>query len=165
MIILAIDPGPVTCGVVELNTSRWRLSLAEGAATVQRALDLVATAPERGVGAIAIERVKAGQFAGDSYLQTSEVVGRLQERGIVAGFAPALMYRTDILRWLDLLGVKGTRDAAVNRELVRRYGGATKAQVKGTRSNPGPLFGISHHGWQALGVAEAYAESQGLRKQ
>lgn len=164
MRILAIDPGPTTCGVVSVDMAARRLVVCYPKATIDEALSAVAGSAWDGTDHVVIERVKAGRHAGDSYLQTSESVGRLWQMGIVAGVPVSLMYRTEVLRWLDLLGISGNRDSAVTRELISRFGGSTASEVKGTKNNPGPLYGISGHAWQALAVAEAHAESIGLRR-
>lgn len=43
------------------------------------------------------------------------------------------------------------KDQHIRQALIDRFGGP------GTKKHPGPLYGISGHGWQALGLAVAYA--------
>ena len=154
MIIIGIDPGPKTCGVVVYDTEARHVIEAHKAMPVADAIESICGVHSWAVDHVAIERVKAGRFAGDDYLLTAEVVGRCQQAAIVARLPYTLHYRSEVLRYLDLLGSRGNRDALVRAELIAMHGG-TKQIACGTKKAPGPLFGVSSHAWQALGLAYA----------
>ena len=63
------------------------------------------------------------------------------------------VYRTQVKH--VLCGATRAKDANVRRALINIYGGDMKT-AKGTKKKPGPLYGVSKHGWAALGVAVAY---------
>ena len=90
-------------------------------------------------------------ISGGSLLQTSEVVGRLQQRALDLGLPVSLHYRRDVLRFLDVTG-RGNRDSLVRMRLIEMHGG-TRAAAIGLKASPGPLYGVSGHAWQALAVA------------
>lgn len=48
------------------------------------------------------------------------------------------------------------KDANVRAALIERYGPV------GTKSNPGPFYGVAGHIWSAAGVAVTYAECDGV---
>jgi len=145
VIILGIDPGPAICGWAEYDTAA-RVVLCAAHVTVEEALDLLRAR----LGAlVAIERVQSQGQSGASLLQTSEVVGRLQQRALISGLPVDLIYRREVLRALDVTG-RGERDSMVRQRLLEMHPGG-----KGTKKAPGPLYGVSGHCWQALAVAVA----------
>lgn len=154
MIVLGIDPGPTTCGVVLYDAAARQVTGAWSAVSVEDVLLLVL---QRTDTVVAIERVQAQGQSGASLLETSEVVGRLQQRALDFGRAVRLMYRREVLRALDVTGT-GNRDALVRQRIIEAHGGAAAI---GTKRAPGPLYGVSGHAWQALGVAFAAAETMG----
>jgi len=150
--IIGIDPGPTTCGIVILDGTR--VTLAHKAATVPECLHILrGTSVLEGYSnaTVAIERVQSYGIAGASLLQTAEVCGRLQQCAEDSGHMTLLFYRREVLRALDVTG-KGSRDAVVRQRLLEIWGGDPKA-LKGTKRDPGPLYGVAGHAWQALAVA------------
>ena len=61
------------------------------------------------------------------------------------------LYRREVLRGLDVTG-KGNRDSLVRQRLIEMFGGDRKT-AQGTKKEPGPLYGVASHAWQALAVA------------
>jgi len=147
----AIDPGPTTCGVVLYHPIASRVLWAANELPVEDAVALARAKARDGL-LVAIERVQSQGQAGASLLRTSEVVGRLQQAAL-GGLAPVLLYRSDVLRALDVTG-RGNRDKLVRARLIELHGGSKEAAV-GRKAAPGPLYGVSGHAWQALGVAVA----------
>lgn len=88
-------------------------------------------------------------------IMTQRIVGRFQERWKLArGEEMALVKRSAVRKHLHANKRNGqTPDTQVIEQLTFRFGG------KGTKKNPGPLYGIKSHAWQALGVAVTYAET------
>ena len=146
MIVLGIDCGPTTSGVALYDTVSRRVVLSDSAAPLPAVLDLLRY---DAIDLVAIERVQSYGIAGASLLQTSEVVGRLWQRGLDEKLDVVLLYRREVLRALDVTG-KGNRDAMVRERLIEMHPGG-----KGTKRQPGPLYGVASHAWQALGVAVA----------
>ncbi|MBI3205003.1 MAG: hypothetical protein HYZ29_25930 [Myxococcales bacterium] len=146
--ILGIDPGPTQCGLVMLYLGRITdVTIC----SVAEALDAISCGYDRGEFCVAIERVQSCGQAGASLLSTSEVVGRLQQRALDSGHETILLYRRAILAALDITG-RGNRDAIVRQRLIEMFGGSKEMAV-GTRKDPGPLYGVHGHAWQALAVA------------
>lgn len=145
--ILGIDPGPVNCGLARYDNGR--VTLARKDATIDEALREISL----GASLVRIERVQSYGISGGTLLRTSEVVGRLLQRALDCGHPVELIYRREVLARLDI-GGKGNRDALVRARLIEMHGG-TKRAACGIKKAPGPLYGVSGHAWQALGVALA----------
>ena len=154
MIVLAIDPGPVKCGVVLYDDHNRIVLYTLKAATVDQAVDLVRDAKGSDT-LIAIERVQSMGQAGASLLQTSEVVGRLHQRALDSGLPVVLLYRREVCSHLHVHGAG--KDSQVRQRMIEAHGGSREIAV-GTKRNPGPLHGVASHAWQALGLAYVAAE-------
>ena len=77
------------------------------------------------------------------------------------GVPLVLLYRREVLRILGVTGGSGA-DSRVRGAMIERHGG-DRATAQGNKRAPGPLYGVSSHAWQALGLAVAVA-SLGLRR-
>lgn len=143
--VLAIDPGPLTCGVVWYVDGA--VTGAKAALPVEDVLRVVATTRYP----VACERVQSYGVAGASLLRTAEVYGRIEQAAAHAGVPHVGVYRREVLAALDVSG-RGTRDARVRQRLIEMHGGS-RAVAVGTRAAPGPLYGVTSHAWQALAVA------------
>ena len=162
MKILAIDPGPDACGLVVYCTDERRVLVADKAKPTDDAVKLVsAMAVQGSAQLVACERVQSYGISGGSLLRTAEVYGRVLERAAFGGLQFRGLYRREVLRELDLLGARGNRDAAVRQRMIEMHGG-TKRAACGLKSAPGPLYGVSSHAWQALGLAVAVASREQL---
>jgi hypothetical protein len=157
--IFAIDSGPTTCGAVLYHPIASRVLWAANKLPVEDAVELARAKARDGL-LVAIERVQSQGQAGASLLRTSEVVGRLQQAALVGcddavlrGRPPVLLYRSEVLRALDVTG-RGNRDKMVRARLIELHGGSKEAAV-GRKATPGPLYGVAGHAWQALGLAVA----------
>jgi hypothetical protein len=155
MIVLAIDPGPVTCGVVLYDSTARQVLNSYKAATVDEALSLCRGLEYDRIELVAIERVQSMGQAGASLLQTSEVVGRLHQRALDSGLPVVLLYRREVCSHLHVHGAG--KDAQVRQRMIEAHGGSQELAV-GTKRNPGPLYGVASHAWQALGLAYVAAE-------
>lgn len=155
--ILAIDPGPARCGVVLYDPGERRVELAHGAMDVEEVLAGLNVWRLAGHGMVlAIERVQSQGQSGADLLETAVVVGRLYQRALDAWWRDVrLVPRRVVCRHLDVSG--GSKDAQVRQRLIEMHGGTTAAAV-GTKRAPGPLYGVSSHAWQALGLAVVVAE-------
>lgn len=113
---------------------------------------------------LAIERVRSmGQVAGNSLFDTSEWIGRF-EQAFVGEVTKIPRIQIKVL----LCGKAGARDSDVREAVLQRYQqqidndvlmpGGGKNPIQGTKSKPGPLYGIKTHLWQALGAALVHIE-------
>jgi hypothetical protein len=96
---------------------------------------------------VGIERCQSAGISGASLLQTSEYVGRFYQVCLDQGHAVELLYRRVVLKHLDISG-RGNRDSLVRQRMLEMHPAG-----KGTKRDPGPLYGLAGHSWQALGVA------------
>lgn len=138
--ILAIDPGTHQSGFV----------LYEGKVISSGVMDnddLLKVVADDKSDALAIEGFRArGNVIDNNCVQTIRWEGRfLQAWGCPEDVV--LVARSDVKKFLGLPG--SSDDAKVNAGLRKLLG------EKGTKANPGPLFGVSSHAWAALGVAVA----------
>lgn len=149
--MLAIDPGPVQSAWVQLADDQRILGkdLEPNLRVLARIHASFLLYPTTHV---AIERIKArGMRLGDDTLQTCEWVGRFQQ--ICGGDLPCvhLCYRPEIVHWITH-GAPQANDASVRRCILDYYG-PSRDQAIGTKTRPGPLYGVRRDVWQALAVA------------
>lgn len=147
MTLLAVDPGTDESGWVV-----WHDDNTLGAFGISpnaEVIELCRTWP----GDLAIEWIRSyGQAVGREVFETCRAVGRMQQ----AYSEPDevnLVYRVDVKKHICDSG-KAT-DSNIMHAIMDLFphtgGGATPA--KGTKSQPGPLFGMNKHCWAALAVA------------
>jgi hypothetical protein len=171
--LLAIDPGPETCGVVLLDVDEFppRVIRAWSEMPVARLLKDLKDPRMAGVR-VAAERITGyGKEVGASTFLTCEVFGKIDLRCADVG----LVFADDITRKVvkTRLGLPTTAtEAQVNAVMRHTYpatgGGSTPAV--GTKAKPGPLYKIRHpelstpgekiHTWAALGVGLAWCLEQ-----
>lgn len=152
MIVLGIDPGPTHCGAVIYDSDERGIVLAWKSLSVSDAIEMVGRhGPTGALDLVAIERVQSYGIAGASLLRTAEVGGMLHQCASNLGLDVVWLYRREVLRGLDVTG-KGNRDSLVRQRLIEIFGGDRKT-AQGTKKQPGPLYGVSSHAWQALAVA------------
>lgn len=113
---------------------------------------------------LAIEMVASyGMPVGREVFETVRWVGRFQQIWRYPDEVH-LIYRRDVK--LHLCNSAKAKDANIRQallDLFPRTGGGKTPQV-GTKSQPGPLYGVSTHAWSALGVAvTAHHQSMGRK--
>ncbi len=171
MLILAIDPGTRTSGVClyESDSRRvvWSSKALDNmhalALCRSNALDFAAVVMDltptlkgwRGPYTIAVERVQAQGIAGNDVMLTCEWSARFVEAADSVGHATRWHYRREVCRHLDVVGAN--KDAQVRARCIELHGGDRKA-AQGTKKEPGPLYGVAGHAWQALGLALLVAD-------
>lgn len=139
--VLAIDPGNVHSGVVRFNGERV---IFAGVIENEDVLKIIA---DDNSDLLAIELfVATNQRLGNESIETIHWGGRFHQ----AAGDPESVILVPRARVKKALGL-GHRDGdkEVNARLAALIG------PKGTKSNPGPTFGVSSHSWAALGVAVA----------
>jgi hypothetical protein len=163
VIVLGIDPGPTHCGVVLYDTDEGRA--LDSAKDMPIDSVLVVLRNPRGlfrscVAPIDLVTIERPQFSGQrnasaELLRTAEVVGRLQQRALDSGLTVSLLTRREVCRELHVSGAG--KDGQVRTAMIEEHGGSKEVAV-GTKKNPGKLYGVTSHAWQALGLAFVAAQ-------
>lgn len=149
MILIAIDPGPTTSGVVVYDTDAQRVTQAH-AELVWPDVRQVLTHHMLTSACVVCERTQAGPPSTD-VVRTTEVVGRVMEACDHLRMPLELVYRREVLATLGV-SAPGSKDALVRAALIDLHG-TSKALAVGTRRAPGPLYGVTSHAWAALALA------------
>ena len=158
MTFLAIDPGTDKSGYVVYRDS----VLASGVMPNDEMLAYIQRSHMQiNAYSLAIEMVSSyGMPVGREVFETVRWIGRFQQ----AWYEPEKVnyaYRRDVK--LHLCGTARAKDANIRKallDLFPRTGGGKTPQV-GTKSAPGPLYGVSSHAWSALAVAVFVSDKQG----
>ena len=140
---IGLDPGSKGLhGLAVYRAGRVLYALSQ--ATTDEVLAELRRQPRSVVG---IERCQSAGISGASLLQTSEFVGRFHQVCLDQGHAVELLYRRVVLKHLDISG-KGNRDSLVRQRMLEMHPAG-----KGRKADPGPLYGVAGHAWQACAVA------------
>lgn len=149
MIILAIDPGTTQSGWCLYDEAAHRVhecGVADNGTLLYGINDMAADV-------LALEMVASyGMAVGKDVFETVRWIGRFQQAWSRPDDA-LLIYRRDVK--LRLCNSTKAKDANVRQALLDmfpRTGGGKTPQI-GTKSQPGPLYGVSSHAWSALAVA------------
>jgi hypothetical protein len=154
-VFLGIDPGPKTSGLVVYKlplvgpgcvlASNPKATMLE----VRAHIDHHAKMGD----VIVCECTQAGPPS-TQVVRTTEVVGRIMERCAFREVELHLYYRREVLQALACAR-KGNKDSLVRLALIELHGG-DRASAIGRKKSPGPLYGLSSHAWQAMGVVAAH---------
>jgi len=156
MQILGIDPGTRESAFVVWDDEAESI-IEKGIHGNPELVRLLAEMPyDMVLGGIAIEMIdNNGQAVGNDTFETVLWIGVfLAALGVdLTDIHRHLVYRRRVK--LNLCGaMQGVRDAHVSMALRNRFG------EKGTKKNPGKLYGIRSHEWSALAVAVTYSDQQ-----
>ena len=147
MIVLAIDPGNASSGVVRFDGERVLF------AGVIENPDVLRIIADDNSDVLAIELfVATNQRLGNESIETIHWGGRFHQ-SCGDPESVVLVPRAQVKRALGCGHRDG--DKEVNAALLRLVG------PKGTKAAPGPTFGVSSHAWAALGVAYAARKMMG----
>lgn len=147
--VLAIDPGTESSGFVALEGRRLIETPASSVPNGEVLCLLRSIGPIDSV--VACEMVAhygSGMAVGREVFETVEWIGRFREAWESRGGVFVRVYRRDVK--LHLCGSVKAKDGNVRQALLDLYGG--KELAVGKKKNPGPLYGVSGHAWQALAV-------------
>lgn len=148
--ILAIDPGPINSGWCLYDDLR-RSVLGSG---VMSNPEILADLAVSEAGVLAVERVASyGMAVGKDVFETCEWVGEFRGAWRSREMNAILIYRRDVK--LHLCGSARAKDQNIRAALLDLFpatGGGKTPQI-GTKSQPGPLYGVTSHAWSALAVA------------
>ncbi|CAM2142644.1 conserved protein of unknown function [Pararobbsia alpina] len=146
--LLAIDPGTTQSGWVIVEDSRVMQS---GVMPNPDMLNFIDDC--RFCDDMAIEMIASyGMAVGREVFETCVWIGRFIECFRDPDLV-RLVYRKDVK--LHLCGTPRAKDANIRQALIDLYpatGGGKTPQI-GTKSQPGPLYGVTSHAWPALAVA------------
>jgi len=149
VILVAIDPGPVTSGLVFYDTVGKRVLSAHAELPWVDVRTTLAFHKNEHLGVVC-ERTQAGPPSTD-VVRTTEVVGRVMEACDNLKLPLELLYRREVLAGLGV-SARGPKDALVRSALIDLHG-TSRALAVGTRRAPGPLYGVTSHAWAALALA------------
>lgn len=163
MNIIAIDPGTTKSGWVHLEGRAIRGGA--GNSPNGDILRWIAGWSRTGeIDAIVCEWIQnQGMSVGQTTFHTCRWVGRFEQAAIDGGLPFQLVYRGDVK--LHICGAARANDTNIRRAICDLYphtGGGAKPW-KGTKEQPGPLFGVTTHQWQALAVGLTFQEFKELK--
>jgi len=152
MRILAIDPGPSTCGSVCLETNGASLEIEWSDSAIGRN-QITSTIYGRIVDTVVIEMVVSyGMPVGKTTMETLVTIGRIEEACRRSKIPCHRLTRPEVC--IELCGSTRAKQANVRqatRDLYPATGGGAKPEV-GTKAKPGPLYGVKSHAWEALAL-------------
>ncbi len=181
-LILAIDPGPESSGIVLYGGDSHQLFYSADLDNHSILGGLRDGGVNIGMGTarpaiVAIEDIVAmGMTVGKSVFGTCKWIGRFVEAYSYYGSnsvnyidTPKLVSRRDVKTVLaggttfrdpDTNARRTVSDAHIKRVVKERFPetGGGKNPVVGTKGQPGPLYGLKGHAWSALAVALTYKE-------
>ena len=156
--IFAIDPGTTESGWVLLERGK----VAD--AGVHDNHDLLRWVKAgQGAQLLAIEMIaNMGMAVGQTTFDTARWIGRFQQAWVDPE-AVALVFRRQVKSYL--CGNQQAKDQNIRQALLDIFpatGGGERPQI-GTKSKPGPLYGVTSHAWSALAVAMTVAGTRRLK--
>lgn len=157
--IFAIDPGNTYSAYVLYDPEAHDVQ-AKGKLENYDMLKLLAMQTHDGECQFVIEMIASyGMPVGKDVFETCLWIGRfLQEIETQQGVDADLIYRKSVK--MHLCNSVRAKDSNIRQAIIDLFpasGGGKTPQV-GTKSEPGPLFGVSADIWAALGVALTHAD-------
>jgi hypothetical protein len=146
MVIMGIDPGTEQSAMVVWNNE---IVINHIQCSNIDFLQAMRNGTGKSVNHVVIEDVAFyGKVLNKSTFDTLKLIGRIQE---IFPDKHSLVYFPDIA-YHFCNSRRGVNTAQINKVLISRFG------EKGTKKNPGILYGIKEHEWSALAVAVYYAD-------
>jgi len=162
--VLGIDPGPETHGAVLYDSEARRVLWSSKAITSFDLLDYLIREWAK-PDVIVIERPAAMGALGvgivGHMLDTAWTAGALSEALSLRGFMVCTITRREVLRHLGVLSGKGSADARVRAACIADHETPGGRPAVGRKASQGPLYGVSSHAWQALGLVLAWRAAGG----
>ncbi len=162
MIIFGIDPGTVESGYVVFNSENMQV-VDSGVVGNEELLDKTTWVD---ADIVCIEMVASyGMPVGQTTFETVLWIGRFVQMCVTKNKEYQLLYKKKDINPTLCFSNKA-KDANIRQAILDLFpasGGGTVPQ-KGTKTNPGPLFGVSSHAFSALAVALTYSIQNGLIK-
>lgn len=163
--VLAIDPGPVESGWCVFGRE-WRLFGRDGVSKhwfgIKENTELLRQINNANFFRIpvVIERIASyGMPVGEDVFQTCFEIGRFDHDRTAH-----LVKRHDIkMELCKSAKAKDSNIAAAVRDQITEWTGVEQRKLKGTKANPGPLYGVKSHVWAALALAIYYHRTAYMR--
>ena len=157
MKLLAIDPGGA-CGAVLLDTATSPPAVLEvwTATTLSPLLSMVYG---KQCDAVVVEDiVKYHGPIGQTTIATIKLIGRIQEACRRARVKCDVISRPDVCR---AIAGKTMPKAYINQAVRDMYpqSGGGKHPANGTKAQPGPLYGVAKHSWDALALGVVWCKT------
>jgi len=150
MIILGIDPGPETSGVVYYDAKDRIVLTSRGDMPNGELLDVLRS--DKAANIVACECIEAMYaHVGKETVRTIRFTGRIEEAAESQNLRIVMLSPQEIKK--AVCGTASAKDPAVRQALIDQLG------PPGTKKNPGPTHGVSKHAWRALAAAYAVAKS------
>jgi Holliday junction resolvasome RuvABC endonuclease subunit len=151
MIILGIDPGNVKSSFAIYDSVKKKpvffQTLFNGTLNFFKNNSLI--------DLVVIEKVACyGMAVGETIFETVFWTGKYVQQLEDRGFKVIRLPRSDVK--MQLCGNMRAKDSNIIQTLKDKFGD------KGTKKNPGVLYGIKADEWQALAIAVTYAETMSL---
>ena len=161
MVIVGVDPGPVTHGAVIYDSVARCVLWSDKAADWMKIMD---ECEAHKVQQCVIERPAAMGGLGTGkvghMLDTAWEGGRTAANFQLAGIPVHELTRRQVLRELGVMSGFGSADSRVRRACIADHQTPGGPPAVGRKVSPGPLHGVASHAWQALGAVLAWLESQ-----
>lgn len=152
MLVIAIDPGPEKSGYVLVDDKTYKI-YTSGEEKNEYLLDFIVHEGQVQPAYLVIEKIASfGMSVGESVFQTVYWTGRFAEawRRETNNLPEVRIRRKEIV--VNICGTSKAKDANIRQALIDRLG------PQGTKSNPGPTYGIGGHRWSALAVAVTFID-------
>lgn len=153
--ILAIDPGTVQSGFVEIHSHN---DLRVGRHGTYLNADIANHVIDGHAGDVVIEMMdNYGMTVGQSTFRTLVWIGQFM--GATWCYEPVLITRRNVK--LHMCNSSRATDANVRRAVLNRYeptGGGKTPEI-GIKAQKGPLYNVSGHAMQALALAITFADT------
>jgi hypothetical protein len=157
VIILGIDPGENKSGVVLFDSKANRVLWAHEMEVSQLETNLQFAWNEKPDVIVCENIVPMGVPFSSNLRATCRVIDRLEFIAETLWIQWVCITRNQVK--VTLCGrCKGVKDANVSCAVQERFGGRKAAL--GTKKQPGPLYGVSGHCWQALAAVIAATTSE-----
>jgi hypothetical protein len=151
--ILGIDPGTEQSALVLFDNGR--VLHAELSDNQKIADDIYLHAQMGEPRILCIEMVQSfGMAIGETTIETIKWIGRFQQAWCMAASDDRCFLIKRSTMKAALCGTPRAKDANVRQRIIDLYGG--KYAAIGVKKDPGPLYGVSKHMWQALAVIIAH---------
>lgn len=159
MIILCIDPGTTHSGVIILNSKENEILLSKADYENEALLTDIMTGRFGDCQALAIEMVASyGMAVGETTFETVLWIGHFMQA--FDRSRSTKIYRKDVA--LFLCNSRKAKSSNIRQRILDVYpaiGGGKTPQI-GTKSKPGPLYGVTSHAMSALAVGLTFLYSE-----
>jgi hypothetical protein len=151
--ILAIDPGPLQSGWLLWDAKPLRFGISPNEDLIGSLRTQLRASQGGAPDVVVIEKIESyGMTVGAEVFDTVWWTGRFTEaaRPVKVVQLPRRQVK------LAICGDSRAKDKNIHQALLDRFGGS---KAKGTKANPGPLYGMAGDMWSALAIAVTFAET------